>query len=189
MSNLYWSFMACIAALLVGGCDNSDDAPKASHFEHDHAVAAHWPSDLNDAAAKLRDRLQWLADGQLPERHTHEQEGSDGHEEHQHDEDGHDEHGHDEHGHHDDHDHELDPAAEIFEIVSWVPEIAADTDLSESDWVPIYDASEALIARLGDPGEELTTENRGEVEVFCQLIETTARKIPKQFTPSRGTSP
>ena len=41
---------------LLVGC-GPDQARKMSHFEHDHEVAQHWPADLADAAAKIRDRL------------------------------------------------------------------------------------------------------------------------------------
>lgn len=37
---------------------------------------------------------------------------------------------------------------ELMEIVGWVPEIAADTDLPEEDWVPIYRVCETLRKHL-----------------------------------------
>ncbi|WP_283433569.1 hypothetical protein [Neorhodopirellula lusitana] len=43
--------------VLVVGCGEPEEAPKASHFEDDHAVAAHWPADLPDLSSKLRERL------------------------------------------------------------------------------------------------------------------------------------
>ena len=33
---------------------------------------------------------------------------------------------------------------ELLDLVEWSPEIAADTDLSEEDWIPIYTASEGI---------------------------------------------
>ena len=43
---------------------------------------------------------------------------------------------------------QLDARVELQELVSWLPEIAADTELSEADWLPIYEASEQLRAPL-----------------------------------------
>ena len=42
---------------LVAGCGGGGQTPKASLYEDDHVVPAHWPSDLDDLAAKLRQRL------------------------------------------------------------------------------------------------------------------------------------
>ncbi len=33
---------------------------------------------------------------------------------------------------------------ELEDLVSWIPEIAADTDLTEAEWLPIYELSETL---------------------------------------------
>jgi len=41
-----------------------------------------------------------------------------------------------------------DPKRELLDILSWVPEIAADTDMSEAAWVPLAEESEKLHARL-----------------------------------------
>ena len=127
--------LICGFTLLVG-CVSQDTA-KTSHFEHDHEVAAHWPDGLADAAAQIRGRL---------ERTDHDHSRA-----HQHG------HPHDE-GHHDDHhhDHHHDPGDEIADIVSWVPEIAADTNLSEQDWIPLDDAAESLSANLRAADNELT---------------------------------
>lgn len=159
--------------LLMGmfllGC-SADTAPKSSHFEHDHFIAPHWPNDLADAAVKIRERLAWLQDGQIPDSHDHDHDHEHAHE-HQ-----------DEHEHDDDHDHEVDPKAEIIEIVSWIPEIAADTNLPEADWLPLYHATESLLANLHSADGELTDDNRGQLESLCELVDESVRKIP-EFLP------
>jgi len=38
--------------------------------------------------------------------------------------------------------------AELSDLISWAAEVAADTDLSEGDWIPIYEASERLRKEL-----------------------------------------
>lgn len=150
------------------GC-TTDTAPKTSHFEHDHDIAAHWPSDLADAATKIRDRMAWLKDGKVPESHDHESDHHDDHHEHDHDHD---------HGH----EHDSDPLLEIVELVSWIPEIAADTNLFESDWLPLYHATESLSANLQSAGDVLTDNNRQQLESLCQLVDDAVNKIPKQPT-------
>ena len=37
---------------------------------------------------------------------------------------------------------------ELLDLVSWIPETAADTDLSETDWQPIYNLCEQLRRQL-----------------------------------------
>ena len=39
---------------------------------------------------------------------------------------------------------QLDARDELEDLVSWIPEIAADTDLTEAEWLPIYELSETL---------------------------------------------
>lgn len=162
---------ALIVFCLVG-CGPQDDAPKASHFEHDHIVAAHWPSDLADAAVKIRERLVWIDTGEAPEHHA---------------EDDDDHHDHDDH--HDEHDQKHDPVTEIFDLVSWVPEVAADTNLSEADWLPLYHAAESLMVNLRAANEGLSSENRSQLESFCELIEETSEKIPELIANLQVTSP
>lgn len=55
---------------------------------------------------------------------------------------------------------------ELADLVGWAPEIAADTDLSEADWLPIYELSEAMRRQLnaGDDPVEIESE-------FGRLIE------------------
>lgn len=44
--------------------------------------------------------------------------------------------------------------AELKDLISWCPELAGDTDLTEQQWQPIFDLSEALRARI-TAGESL----------------------------------
>ena len=153
------------------GCA-TDEAPKASHFEHDHEVAAHWPNDLVDAAEKIRERIARF-NGEPVELHH-----SDAHDDHH------------------DHDHAesrdaSDPERlldEITELVSWVPEIAADTNLSEQDWIPLDDAARAMTANLRSTSDELTAGHQEKLIALCELIEQSAEKVPDQLPPLKRTS-
>ena len=46
----------CLIQVVFAGC-NGHESAKKTHFESDHYVPAHWPSDLSDLNAKLRNRL------------------------------------------------------------------------------------------------------------------------------------
>ena len=71
-------------------------------------------------------------------------------------------------------------AKEIEDLVSWVGEIAADTDLSESDWDPLYNLSEAVIVNLRMSPGKLADADRAAIEKLCVLIDETVLKIPER---------
>ena len=128
-------------ALLLGaliGCESDSESAKRSHFEHDHEVADHWPSDLADVAKQIRDKLDLVAASDPEADHLCE---------------------------------------EISDLVGWTPEIAADTDLSESDWLPLHRASELLSARLNAAGYETSQPNREQALKFCELIDEAVAKL------------
>ncbi|MEM6365557.1 MAG: hypothetical protein AAF745_14105 [Planctomycetota bacterium] len=68
---------------------------------------------------------------------------------------------------------------EIEDLVEWVGEIAADTNMSEADWIPLYEKSEAVSAMLRSTKGELSEKLVNEIELLCQLIDETIPKIPK----------
>ena len=71
--------------------------------------------------------------------------------------------------------------SEIDDLVSWTAEIAADTNLSEQDWIPLYNASESMMANLRRDPSNLSDSNRKQLESLCELIEVSATKIPDQL--------
>jgi hypothetical protein len=77
-------------------------------------------------------------------------------------------------------------AKEIADIVSWVPEIAADTNLSEQDWIPLDTASDSLSAKLQSTDNEMTDECRRQTVALCELIEQSLDNIPAQLPSLRG---
>ncbi|MEE2938572.1 MAG: hypothetical protein VYA84_21505 [Planctomycetota bacterium] len=133
----------CLLGSLVVGCVHDGDS-KTSHFEHDHEVAPHWPSDLADAADKLRRRLNAPVSEQSKQ-----------------------------------------VAKEIADIVSWLPEIAADTNLSEQDWIPLDTASNSLSAKLQSTDNKMTDECRQQTVALCELIEQSLDKVPTQLPSLR----
>jgi hypothetical protein len=77
-------------------------------------------------------------------------------------------------------------AREIADIVSWVPEIAADTNLSEEDWIPLDNASVSLAAQLRASNNEMTNDCRRQTVALCELIEQSLEEIPAQLPSLRG---
>jgi hypothetical protein len=74
--------------------------------------------------------------------------------------------------------------SDIKELISWTAEVAADTNLAESDWMPVYQATESLSKKLRTDSKTLTPENRTQVEALCKLIDETVPKIPERM-PNR----
>lgn len=54
------------------------------------------------------------------------------------------------------------------DVVGWAPEIAADSPLAESDWVPIHESSEKLSARLR--GMAWDAGSKAAIESFRKLL-------------------
>ena len=93
-------------------------AEKESLFEEEHDLPAHWPSSLTDAADKIDKRLGRLGSLTSESNHASEQTAIDQCED------------------------------ELRDLVEWIPEVAADTDLSEVQWLPIYELSEVMREHL-----------------------------------------
>jgi hypothetical protein len=58
---------------------------------------------------------------------------------------------------------------ELTDLVTWAPEIAADTDLSEEDWLPIYELSEAVRLHLL-PGDVDPLLIESDFDRLCKLL-------------------
>ncbi|MCC9655895.1 hypothetical protein LOC70_08795 [Rhodopirellula sp. JC737] len=138
---------AMVLITLMVGCGETKDSPKASHFEHDHIIAEHWPEDLPDVAAKLRSRLE----SDSINEQTH---------------------------------------AEILDLVTWTPEIAADTNLTEQDWIPLHEATESTLANLrASQSTNLTESDKNQILALCFLIDETANLIPEQLPTFSSNDP
>ncbi|HBJ35678.1 MAG TPA: hypothetical protein DDZ51_13220 [Planctomycetaceae bacterium] len=69
---------------------------------------------------------------------------------------------------------------QLRDIVGWVPEIAADTDLTEQQWNPIYFASEKLSKRLAKMPRPLDDATLGAIEDYRKLLSETAKLLPPE---------
>jgi len=70
---------------------------------------------------------------------------------------------------------------QLRDIVGWVPEIAADTDLTESQWNPIHEASESLSKRLTKMPRPLDDSTRSAIEEYSKLLVETAKMLPTEI--------
>jgi len=129
--------LACLVvagSFLAVGCTVESQPEKKTLFDHDHETPDHWPSDLSDLAAKMRERLGGI--GESAESTDRDE-----------------------------------AAAELADLVAWAPEIAADTDMTEAEWLPIYQASETIGSRLKDSGGDWTPALRRRASELCDLVE------------------
>lgn len=167
--------IAVLVMSISSGCASETGEAKASHFEHDHEVAAHWPEDLSDVAIKIRQRLDWIESGQSPviEPDDKKMHGDDINSDDMHDGDS--------------AVVEHEPVSEIVDLISWTAEVAADTDLSETDWLPLYRQSESLMGNVRDATKQTIQENRSEIEAFCQMIDTASASIPDLYSNVEAT--
>lgn len=66
---------------------------------------------------------------------------------------------------------------ELIDLVEWVPEIAADTDLSEQRWQPIYDLSERLRGQLRKANFDISS-SESELRQLVQLLRAAHQELP-----------
>jgi len=74
---------------------------------------------------------------------------------------------------------------ELDELLSWVPEIAADTELSEQDWLPIFIECERLRRNLqGDIDDAL----RADLQQMASTLKAAHERL-KELLPRGWTDP
>jgi len=76
---------------------------------------------------------------------------------------------------------------EIEDLVEWVGEVAADTNLSEADWIPLHESSQAVSANLKATNEPFSNDDLQQIESLCQLIDESISKIPDQLASLKAT--
>ena len=69
--------------------------------------------------------------------------------------------------------------AELCDIVGWIPEIAADSELSEADWIPINEASLAISNRLRNEAKQAITNLAADLQAFQDLIVRESDKLAR----------
>ena len=72
--------------------------------------------------------------------------------------------------------------AEIVDLVSWTAEVAADTSLSEEDWLPLYNASEALLPKLRRANGNISEPLVAQIEALCKLVDQASEQTSDEQT-------
>lgn len=70
---------------------------------------------------------------------------------------------------------------ELSDLITWAPEVAADTDLPELEWIPIYELSETLRHHLSAKDISLS-DCREDIERFVVLLRESHAKLPATNT-------
>jgi hypothetical protein len=70
---------------------------------------------------------------------------------------------------------------ELMDLIEWAPEVAADTDLPEVEWVPIYELSETLRQHLSASDISLN-DCLDDLERFVVLLRESYAKLPATIT-------
>ena len=71
-----------------------------------------------------------------------------------------------------------DTVSELNDLISWSAEIAADTNISEERWLPIYELSESIRVSIEDDAENWETQRCDQAIRLCQLTEDAWRSLP-----------
>ena len=66
---------------------------------------------------------------------------------------------------------------ELTDLIEWAPEVAADTDLAELEWMPIYELSETLRHHLSAKDISLH-DCRDDIEPLIALLREAHVKLP-----------
>ncbi len=70
---------------------------------------------------------------------------------------------------------------ELSDLIEWAPEVAADTDLPELEWVPIHELSVTLRHHLS--AKDISLNNcRDDLERFVVLLRESHAKLPTNHT-------
>lgn len=67
--------------------------------------------------------------------------------------------------------------SELKDLVEWSPEIAAESDLAEEDWLPIYEMSEAIRKHF-QSGEVGVKDLGSDFKKLCDLLRDASGKLP-----------
>ena len=68
--------------------------------------------------------------------------------------------------------------SELNDLISWSAEIAADTNIGEERWMPIYELSEAIRLSINADADHWDTQRRDQAIRLCQLTEDAWRSLP-----------
>ena len=67
--------------------------------------------------------------------------------------------------------------SELTDLVSWTPEFAADTDIGEGRWLPIYELSEQIRLSIESDPQDWDVRRRDQIIRLCQISEDAWRSL------------
>lgn len=189
ITQLTFLLIAMAAVALSVGC-------QSAHEDHDHIVYFHKPADVKHAVARLTEiHKAMLSAGPLPPPQEFETHGS-GHHHHSHGDHGHD-HDHD-HDHEHDHEHEHEiVSVGIFEewcdVVRWLPSIAANSDMNQTEWDQINAGCKSLSSLVSSlSGNQSDAEKRkiyvAHEQEIQQMLQTVGQAV-EAFEQTESLSP
>jgi len=166
--------ISLLLLLLTGGCRSHATKENSEHYS-----SAHKPADYPAAVARMQDVHQEIRTGPLVVREVHATHDHHHHHDHSHEH-------HHSHGHAHQHVH-LDALQEMSDLVRWLPDLAADSDLKEEHWKRVYAAANSLEVILTEASSRSGDERRAtylqyETEIDRHLRQLT--EIRRQFQSS-----
>ena len=70
--------------------------------------------------------------------------------------------------------------SELTDLISWTPEFAADTDMSEQRWIPIYELSEELRLSIDKQPRDWNLQRLDQITRLCQISRDAWRSLEPQ---------
>ncbi|MEO1526345.1 MAG: hypothetical protein AAFX06_12975 [Planctomycetota bacterium] len=70
--------------------------------------------------------------------------------------------------------------AELSDLIGWTAEIAADTEIGEGRWNPIYELSETLRLAINQSPKDWSSGRRDQAVELCQLVEDAWESLAPQ---------
>lgn len=161
----------CLLLVLLAGCHGVETE------EAEHHMPPHMPVNFPAAVERLGELHEEIRARPLAARTV-----GGARDEHKPDDSGNGNHHHHDHGHDHDQHHShvtLDALQEMYDVVQWLPDLAADSDLEEEPWNRVDRVSRryqallaAALAQSGDSRRQIYVDNETELEKLRrELIE------------------
>lgn len=73
---------------------------------------------------------------------------------------------------------------ELLDLIAWAPEVTADSPLSESQWIPIYELVEQLNRSLKNEGDTWSTNSFELIQELSQHLQSAAAQLESTHKPA-----
>lgn len=72
---------------------------------------------------------------------------------------------------------------ELSDLIGWIPEVAADTDLTEQQWMKLFEASE-VARKQAQNAKQVSPEFAQQIETLCSLLMEAQELLAKSDEPT-----